>query len=125
MKDHYKTGSKIHGLILFEKHAGNNTVYCMKETVKQGAVSEEEVTELTVNGKNAVAVEDIDELEGHGSSALHGVQISTGRTEAAVASEGDEFQLATFGAAEHCTAKGGIAAVDHFIHVFNNRSTWM
>ena len=109
MKDHYKTGSKIHGLILFEKHAGNNTVYCMKETVKQGAVSEEEVTELTVNGKNAVAVEDIDELEGHGSSALHGVQISTGRTEAAVASEGDEFQLATFGAAEHCTAKGGIA----------------
>lgn len=45
----------------------------MKETVKQGAVLKEEVTELAVNGKNTVPVDAVDELKGHRGSALHGI----------------------------------------------------
>ena len=63
----------------------------MEEAVKQGAVIEEETAELVINGKNTVAVWDIDKLKGHGGSALHGVEITAGRAEAAVAAEGNEF----------------------------------
>lgn len=63
----------------------------MKETVKQRAVLKEEVPELAVNGENTVPVDAADELKGHGCSALHSVQISTGGAEAAVAAEGNKF----------------------------------
>ena len=65
MKDHYKTGSKIHGLILFEKHAGNNTVDSVEETVEQCPVIKKELAEVLVNGKNTMAVSNIYEFEGH------------------------------------------------------------
>ena len=63
----------------------------MEETVRQGAVIQEEIAELFINGKNTVAVGDIDKFKGHRGSAPHGVEISTGRAETAVAAEGDEF----------------------------------
>lgn len=63
----------------------------MKETVKQGEVHKEEVPELAVNGENTVPVDAVDELKGHGGSALHSVQISTGGAEAAVTAEGNKF----------------------------------
>lgn len=97
----------------------------MEETVKQGAVIQEEIAELFINGKNTVTVGDIDKLKGHGSSALHGVEISTGRAETAVAAEGNEFKLSAMRTAIHCPAKGGIAAVNHFFHVFDDRVTGM
>lgn len=55
-----------------------------------------------------------------GNNTVHG-----GGAESAVAPEGYEFELSTSRTAVHCPAKGGVAAVDHFIHVFNNRSAWM
>ena len=45
----------------------------MEQTVKEGAVIQEEIPELFVNGKNTMAVGNIDEFKGHGGSALHGV----------------------------------------------------
>ena len=97
----------------------------MEETVRQGAVIQEEIAGLFINGKNTVAVWDIDKLKGHGGSALHGVEITAGRAEAAVAAERDKFQLAAVGTAVHGTAESGITTVDHFIYVVNNRLTWM
>ena len=47
--------------------------------------------ELFINGKNTMTVGDIDQLKGHGRSALHGVEIPTGRAEAAVAAERNKF----------------------------------
>ena len=38
-----------------------------------------------------MTVGDIDQLKGHGRSALHGVEIATGRAEAAVAAERNKF----------------------------------
>ena len=125
MEYHNKTGREIHGFILFEKHAGNNTVDSMEKTVKQCSVIQEKLAEILINGKNTVTVGDIYKFKGHGSSTPHGVEIPAGRTEPAVAAEGNKFQPATFGTAIHGTAKGGIAAVDHFIHVFYYGLTWM
>ena len=119
MKDHDKTRSKIQGLILFEKHAGNNTVDSVEEAVEQCPVIKEEPAEVFVNGKDTMPVDNVYQLEGHGGGTLHGVEVSAGRAEAAVAPEGDKFQFAAFGAAEHCPAKGGIATVDHFIDIFH------
>ena len=56
VKDHDKTGSEVHGFILFKKHTGNNAVYRMKKAVKEGAVIEEKAPELGINGKNAMPV---------------------------------------------------------------------
>jgi len=72
-----------------------------------------------------MTVGNVDQFKGHRGSALHGIKVSTGRTETAVAAERDEFQLATVRTAIHGTAKVGIAAVDHFIHIFDDGSTWM
>ena len=67
----------------------------------------------------------VDQFKGHRGSALHGIKVSTGGTETAVAAERNEIELAAVGTAIHGTAKGRIAAVDHFIHVFNDGRTWM
>ena len=63
----------------------------MKETVKQCSVIKEKLSQIFVNGKNTMAVGDIDQFKGHGGSALHGVEIPAGRAEAAVAAERNKF----------------------------------
>ena len=97
----------------------------MEEAVKEGTVTQKKLPELLINREDAMAVDDIYELKGHRSSALHGVEITTGRAEAAVTAERDKFQLAAVGTAVHGTAENGITTVDHFIYVVNNRLTWM
>ena len=86
---------------------------------------EKEIPEIFINGENTMAVYNIDKLKGHRGSALHGIEITAGRTKTAVAAEGNKFQFSAGRTAVHCSAKGGIATVDHFIHVFNNRSARM
>ena len=87
MENHDKTRSKIQGLILFEKHVGNNAVDSMKKTIKERAVEQEKVPELSINRKDTMAMDDVDELERHRSCALHGIFIAAGRAESAVAAK--------------------------------------
>ena len=68
---------------------------------------------------------DIYQFKGHTGSALHGVKITAGRAETTMTAKRNKFELAAVRAAIHCTTEGRGAAVDHFIHVFNNGSTWM
>ena len=63
---------------------------------------------------------DINKFKGHRGSAFHGICIATGGAETAMASERNKFEFATVGAAIHGAAKGRIAAVDHFINIFND-----
>ena len=123
VKDHDETGSKVHGLILFKKHTGDNAVYGMEETVKERTVIEEKLPELFINGKNTMTVGDIEQLKGHGSSTLHCVEIPAGRAEAAMAAKRNKFELSTEGTAIHSPTKGRVTTVDHFIHVFYHRLT--
>ena len=111
VEDHDISGSEIFGLIELEKHTGDDTGNRMEETVQERAVLEEKGTEIFINGKDAMAMADIDELKKHRGGAFHGVFISAGRTETAATTERDKFQLAAVGTAVHGTAKGRIAAV--------------
>ena len=97
----------------------------MKKAVKERAVIEEKVPKLLVNGKDTMTVCNIDELEGHRGSALHGVQITTGGAETAMAAERDKFEFPTVRAAIHGTAKRRVAAVNHFFNILNDRVTRM
>lgn len=56
----------------------------MEEAVKKGTVTQKKLPELLINSEDAMAVDDIYELKGHRGSALHDVEITTGRAEAAV-----------------------------------------
>ncbi len=91
MENHSKTESEVHGFVLFKKYMGDNTVYGMKEAVKEGTVIEKEMAEVLFNGKDTVPVYDVYEFEGHGSGALHGIEVAAGRAEAAVAAKRNKF----------------------------------
>jgi len=65
MKNHNKTGSKVPGLILFEKHAVDNAGNRVKETVKKRAAMKKESPEVFVNGENAVSVGNMDQFKSH------------------------------------------------------------
>ena len=111
VEDHDISGSEIFGLIELEKHTGDDTGDRMEETVQERAVLEEKGTEIFINGKDAMAMADIDELKKHRGGAFHSVFITAGRAETAAATERDEIQLAAVGTAVHGTTKGRIAAV--------------
>lgn len=97
----------------------------MKETAKQCTVIKKKLTEVFINGKNTMAVWNIDQFKGHGSGAAHRVEIPTGRAETAVAVERDKFQVSAVGTAIQGPAKGGIAAVDHLIDIFHFSFSWV
>ncbi len=111
VEDHDISRGEIFGLVELEKHTGDDTGDRMKETAQERAVLEEKGTEIFINGKDAMAMADIDELKKHRGGAFHSVFITAGRAETAAATERDEIQLAAVGTAEHGTAKGRIAAV--------------
>ena len=91
----------------------------MKQAVKEFTVCKEEVTEMFVDGENAMPVNNINQFEGHVGGAFHRILIPTGGTEAAVTSEGNEFKFPTFGAAVHGTAIRRITTINHLLDVFN------
>ena len=111
VEDHDISRGEIFGLVELEKHTGDDTGDRMEETVQERAVLEEKGTEIFINGKDAMAMADIDELKKHRGGAFHSVFITAGRAETAAATERDEIQLAAVGTAVHGTAKGRIAAV--------------
>ena len=92
----------------------------MEQTVKKAAVFEEERPQVLINRKDTVPVRDVDELKRHTGGAFHGILVTTGRAETAVAAERDIFEVAAFRAAVHGTAKRGVTTVDHLLDVFND-----
>ena len=119
VKYHDKAGSEISGFIHFEEHTRDDTGNRMEKTVKQSTVFKEKVTKIFINGKNAMAVLDINKFKRHGSSTFHGILVSTGRAETAVTSEWDKFKLAAMRTAIHGATKGRITTVDHLIDIFH------
>ena len=97
----------------------------MKKAMKQRAVFQEERTEILINGKNTMAVSNVNEFKSHGSSAFHRVFIATGRAETTVTAERDKLKIAAMITAIHGTAEGGVTTMDHFVHVFYDGITWM
>ena len=77
----------------------------MEETVQEGTVLKEEVAEIFINSKNAMAVLDTDEFKRHTGGAFHSVFVSAGRTKAAVTAERNRLEITAVGAGVHGTAK--------------------
>ena len=77
----------------------------MKETVQKGTVLKKKVAEIFINGKNAMAVLDIEEFKRHTGGAFHSVFISAGRTKAAVTTKRNKLEITTVGAGVHGAAK--------------------
>lgn len=69
----------------------------MEEAVREAAVFRKKVPEAFGNGEDAVPVLDINKFKGYLCSPFHGIFITTGETETAVASERDKFKAATLG----------------------------
>ena len=69
--------------------------------------------------KDCLLYTSINKFKRHGSSAFHGILVSAGRAETAVASEWDKFKLAAMGTTVHGTAKRWITTVDHLIDIFH------
>ncbi len=63
---------------------------------------------------------DVNEFKGHGGGSINGIFDTTGWTETAVTSEGNKFERTTGRASIHGTAKGWIAAVNHFFNILDN-----
>ena len=125
VKNHNKSGSKILGFIELMKHTADHTGNRVEKAVKKIRIVQKKMSEVFINGKNAVSVLDRNELKGHTGSTFHRVFVPAGRTETAVTAERDKFHVSTVRATVHGTTKSGIAAMDHFIYVFYNRMTWM
>lgn len=125
MKNHDESRDKVLRLVELGKHTQNNTGNSMKKTMKQGAIFREERAKILINGKNTMAMSNVNEFKSHGSSTFHRVLITTGGTKTAVTAERDKLEIAAMLTAIHGTAEGGVTTMDHFVHVFNNGITWM
>lgn len=66
-----------------------------------------------------MTVLDTDEFERHTGGAFHGILVSARRAKAAVAAKRNEFEVPAVRAVVHCTAKRGIATVDHLIDIIH------
>ena len=77
----------------------------MKETVQEGAVLKKKVAEIFINGKNAMAVLDIDEFKRDTGGAFHSIFVSAGRAKAAVTTKRNKLEITTVGAGVHGAAK--------------------
>ena len=67
----------------------------------------------------------VDQFKRHAGSAFHGVLYTTGRTEAASATERDEFSVPAVRTFVSGTTERSEAAVDHLVDVFNFDRTRM
>ncbi len=121
MEDTDKPGSKAFRFIVFVEHTKDDTAYCGEETAKEGTVSEEEGSEFFRNGKDTVAVLDVQNFKGHGGGTVNGVFRTAGGTEAAVAAERNKFQFPTFVTAIHGPTKRRVTTVKHPVNIPDDR----
>ena len=119
VENHDISGSEVLGMVQIEKHTRYDTGDGMKETVEEGTILKEEVAEVFINGKNAMAVLNADELKRHTGGAFHSIFVSAGRTKAAVTTKRNKLEITAVGAGVHGAAKRRITAVDHLINIFH------
>lgn len=112
------------GFGLFEGRADSFSHFIEKDSlekaVQEGAVFQEEMPELLVDSKDAVAVVAPQKPEEHGCGTLLAVLYATGRTEAALAAERDELHLPASGVGIHGSAEGRVATVYHLFDVLHH-----
>ena len=97
----------------------------MEETVEQAPVFKKKRTEILIDREDTMPVSDIDQFKRHAGGTFHGILISAGWTEAAVASKRNKFQFTASGAAVHGSAISWVTTIDHLLDVLNDSVTRM
>ena len=97
----------------------------MKQTIKQRTVFKEKITKIFINGEDTMAVLNMNQFKGHTGSAVHGVFVTAGRAETAVATKRNKLQMFTMRAKVHGTTIRRIPTVDHLIDIFHLRISGM
>ena len=68
-------------------------------------------------------VNTLNDFERHRSSALNGIEITTGRTKTTFAAKRNKFERTTRRTPIHSTAASRISAMNHFFNAFKNNRT--
>lgn len=125
MKNTDETGSKRLSLVDFAEHMKDDVANGMKKAVEKRAISAKENTEFFGDGKNTMPMNALNDLEGHGSSALDRIKVSTGRTKTGFTAERDEFESATRRTPIHSATEGRVSAMNHFFNALHdNRASF-
>lgn len=125
MEDTDKARYKVLGHVELIEHMGHDTADGLEKAVEERTVFQEEMPELLINGKDAVAVVASQEFEGHGGGPLLAVLYATGRAETALAAKRDKLHLPALGAGIHGSAERRVAAVYHLFDVLHFDSPGM
>ena len=124
MENTNETGSETLRFIEFAEHTKNNVPDGMKKAVEQRTVSAEEDAKLFGDGEDAVPVNTLDDFERHRSSALNGIEITTGRAKTTFAAKRNKFERTTRRTPVHSSAVSRISAMNHLFDAFeNNRAS--
>ena len=119
MQNTDKTGSEGFRFVHVVEQAKESRTNGVKKQIKQIAVFQEEGTKLRIDGKNAVAMLNFNDLKSHRIRAVNGIFCSAGRAQSAFAAKRNKFEFPTFFTGIHSTAVGRIPTVDHFIDIFH------
>ena len=91
MEDADESWNKVSGFVEGMEKLLNDIRNSLEETVKQGTVFEEELSQGLINGKDEMPVCALNEFKGHGSRPVVRIFYTTGRTKFGMASERDKF----------------------------------
>ena len=72
-----------------------------------------------------MAMLDMDDFKRHRGSPVNGIHVTAGRTEAGVTAKREKLKITAGRAGIHGATKRGIAAMDHFFYIFDDRVTRM
>ena len=125
VQDADKAWDEVSAFIHLVEKPEDDTADGVEEAVKQGAVLQEEGSQIFINGEDNMPVSAAEEFKGHFSGEVNAVLVTTGRAKFGMAAKGDEFKFATMSTAIHSSAKGGISTVNHFFDVFHDNGTGM
>lgn len=119
MEDTDESGNKVFGFIHLMKHTQDNTADSIKKTVEERAVIKEEMTELLIDGENAMTVGTVNKLERHASGTFLAIFDTASRAEAAFTAERNKLHVSAVRADIHGTAKRGVTTMNHLRDVFH------
>ena len=124
MENANETRGETLSFIEFAEHAKNDIADGMKETVEQRTISAEKDAKFFRNGENTVPVNTLNNFERHRSSALNGIEITTGRAKTTFAAKRNKFERTTRRTPIHSSAVSRISAMNHLFDAFeNNRAS--
>ena len=118
-----EAGSKMLRFIKFAEHAEDDIADGMKKAVEQRTISAEKDAKFFRNSEYTMPVNALNDFERHRSSALNGIEITTGRAKTAFAAKRNKFERTTRRTPVHSTAERRIPTMNHLFDVFKNYRT--